>query len=82
MKMKLTIILIFLFSIISPAELEIKVIEEPFPTSHGIEKAIPIIETGVVEELPGEKTPAFAGILSATVDDQGNFYFFDYRSLL
>lgn len=78
---RFTLLLIILFfgCTILASGADVKVIEEPTPLFSGLSNAKKLILKRSVEDIGDKEFDIFAGILSATVDDEGNFYLFDYK---
>lgn len=79
MRKKLIFGFILCLSFLSLIYPEINVIEEPEPLYHGISNAITIKLIKSIEEIDDDNLRAFAGILAADTDRDGNYYIFDYK---
>jgi hypothetical protein len=78
-KLIVYIFILFLACSILAYGAEVKVIKEPAPLFSGLSNAKKLILEKSIEEIGDKEFDIFAGITSATVDKQGNYYFFDFR---
>jgi hypothetical protein len=78
-KLIVYIFILFLACSILAYGAEVKVIKEPAPLFSGLSNAKKLILEKSIENIGDKEFEIFTGIKSATVDKQGNYYFFDYR---